>query len=114
MAPRTIFNTESVSILLKHCREVLGQLEGAKGAFVWLVDTWGQGGDEDQVNNWSLHILTSKQVIGVAAQQFRDFLHVFGLCGGQEGQSGADGTRGLLERAASAALLRVQVDGDVR
>ena len=92
MAPRTIFNTESVSILLKHCREVLGQLEGAKGAFVWLVDTWGQGGDEDQVNNWSLHILTSKQVIGVAAQQFRDFLHVFSaaalqsllvvLCGG--------------------------------
>merc|ERR1719336_3630167 len=60
-------------------REVLGQLEGAKGAFVWLVDTWGQGGDEDQV-------------IGVAAQQFRDFLNVFSaaalqsllvvLCGG--------------------------------
>ena len=55
----TIFNTESVSILLKYCREVLGQLEGAKGAFVWLVDTWGRDGDEDQVNNWSLHILTS-------------------------------------------------------
>ena len=51
---------------------------GGQALFVWLVDTWGEGGGQVAiiVSDFESFLLC-QEVVGVAAQQFRDFLHVF-------------------------------------
>ena len=66
---------------------------GGQALFVWLVATWGEGGGQVAIIvSYFESFLLCQEVVGVAAQQFRDFLHVFSatalqsllvvLCGG--------------------------------
>ena len=74
------------------CREVVERMRGGKGLFVWLVDTWGEGGGQVKAFASTFRFFFHQEVVGVAAQQFRDFLNVFSatalqsllvvLCGG--------------------------------